>query len=205
MIRAGLFATLCLASLASVQVALAQQGEISVSPLPDIGEPGQFEGDLGDLGLEPGMGLQETQNDEFGFIDQQILDQNGVIIQVDPNGQEGVALIQAPNLRGREEVQAVRAANGPSAQLRALDKTLAQPSDFEMAVGETVIYGRVAIRMLECRYPVDNPASDAFAHLQIADLEGRMLFDGWMIASSPALMALEHPRYDVWVLGCSTS
>ena len=28
------------------------------------------------------------------------------------------------------------------------------------------------------------------------------LFSGWMLASSPALNALEHPVYDVWVLDC---
>ncbi|MEM8579848.1 MAG: DUF2155 domain-containing protein, partial [Pseudomonadota bacterium] len=28
------------------------------------------------------------------------------------------------------------------------------------------------------------------------------LFEGWMLASSPALMALDHPRYDVWVTAC---
>ena len=27
-------------------------------------------------------------------------------------------------------------------------------------------------------------------------------FHGWMIASSPALSALEHSRYDVWVIRC---
>jgi hypothetical protein len=80
---------------------------------------------------------------------------------------------------------------------------LGRPTDIEMAVGETVIYGRIAIQLLECRYPAEDPASDAFVHLEILDLEGNALFDGWMIASSPALNALEHPRYDVWVLGCA--
>jgi hypothetical protein len=28
------------------------------------------------------------------------------------------------------------------------------------------------------------------------------LFSGWMFASSPALSALEHPVYDVWVIDC---
>ena len=86
--------------------------------------------------------------------------------------------------------------------LRALDRMLGQPTDVEMVVGDTVIYGRIAIRVLECRFPSDDPASDAYAHLEILDLPGNRLFDGWMIASSPALNALEHPRYDVWVLRC---
>ena len=31
------------------------------------------------------------------------------------------------------------------------------------------------------------------------------LFSGWMFASSPAVSALEHPVYDVWVTDCKTA
>lgn len=34
------------------------------------------------------------------------------------------------------------------------------------------------------------------------DLPDDMLFSGWMFASSPALNALQHPVYDVWVIDC---
>ena len=34
--------------------------------------------------------------------------------------------------------------------------------------------------------------------------EGENIFRGWMFASSPALNALEHPVYDVWVIDCKT-
>ena len=34
--------------------------------------------------------------------------------------------------------------------------------------------------------------------------EGESIFRGWMFASSPALNALEHPVYDVWVIDCKT-
>jgi len=34
--------------------------------------------------------------------------------------------------------------------------------------------------------------------------EGVNIFRGWMFASSPALNALEHPVYDVWVIDCKT-
>lgn len=206
----GVCTLMTLTALALGQAAEAQSGgQIDVTPLPGLGEPGQTEGDLSGFAVEidPEMGLQSTGpgNSDNGFIVPREVDENGVLIQIDPGGQEGVALIQAPNPRREEEVMALAAASAPVAVLRGLDKTLAVPTDFEMAVGETVVFGRVAIRMLDCRYPVDNPSSDAFAHLQIADLSGRTLFDGWMIASSPALMALEHPRYDVWVLRCRTS
>lgn len=91
---------------------------------------------------------------------------------------------------------------GTVVALRALDKLLGQPTDIEAAIGETLVFGRIAIRVLECRFPATDPEADAYAHLEILDLQGQTLFDGWMIASSPAINALEHPRYDVWVLGC---
>lgn len=92
---------------------------------------------------------------------------------------------------------------GATVSLRALDKMLGQPTDIELSMGQTVVFGRIAIRAVECRYPSGDPSGDAFAHLEVLDLEGETLFDGWMVASSPALNALEHSRYDVWVLGCS--
>ena len=33
--------------------------------------------------------------------------------------------------------------------------------------------------------------------------DGQTVFSGWMFASSPALSALEHPVYDVWVVDCA--
>lgn len=87
--------------------------------------------------------------------------------------------------------------------VRALDKMLGRPTDIDLGMGETVLFGRLAIRAVECRYPVEDPSSDAFAHLEILTDAGDTIFDGWMVASSPALVALEHPRYDVWVLRCS--
>ncbi len=118
---------------------------------------------------------------------------------------DGVRLEQRPNPNATTSVSAPDVSAGDGALLRALDKTLGRPTDIEMSNGQTVVFGRVAIRLHECRYPIDNPSSDAFAHIEVLDLEGASLFDGWMVASSPALVALEHPRYDVWVLRCTTS
>ncbi|MEM8770610.1 MAG: DUF2155 domain-containing protein [Pseudomonadota bacterium] len=40
--------------------------------------------------------------------------------------------------------------------------------------------------------------------LEGAQAEGENIFRGWMFASAPALNALEHPVYDVWVIDCKT-
>lgn len=88
--------------------------------------------------------------------------------------------------------------------LRWLDKLTGETADIELALGQEAVSGRLSIRLDSCRYPTDNPASDAEAHLTISDSgTAAAVFAGWMVASSPALSALDHPRYDVWVLRCS--
>lgn len=104
------------------------------------------------------------------------------------------------------------AQNGPrtetaprGALLRGLDRTAGTSADFTLRPGETQVFGRLQVELQECRYPRSAPLADAFAHLTIFDtLEGRQVFSGWMVASSPALSALDHARYDVWVLRCNT-
>jgi len=87
--------------------------------------------------------------------------------------------------------------------LRVLDRLTGTVSDYGLAPGQKQVVGRLTLRLDECRYPVDSPLSDAFAHITILD-SGLIdpVFHGWMVASSPALSALDHPRYDVWVLRC---
>lgn len=91
----------------------------------------------------------------------------------------------------------------PGAMLRGLDKVSGRTTDLNLQVGEAVRYGRLDIRLGECRYPAGNPGSDAFAQMTITDLrQNATVFSGWMIASSPALSALDDARYDVWVMSC---
>lgn len=90
--------------------------------------------------------------------------------------------------------------------IRALDKTSGQTRDFEIPTGSSASIGNLQIVLADCRYPLGNPAGDAFAALEISETgKAGTLFSGWMIASAPALSALEHPRYDVWVMRCMTS
>ncbi|MEM7597272.1 MAG: DUF2155 domain-containing protein [Pseudomonadota bacterium] len=101
--------------------------------------------------------------------------------------------------------QAQNVSVGQGAVLRGLDKTNASVSDLDIANGGEVIFGTLSVRMTECRYPEGDAAADAYAYLVVRDTaRGRDIFSGWMLASSPALNALEHPRYDVWVLRCIT-
>lgn len=90
------------------------------------------------------------------------------------------------------------------ADLRFLDKLTSETGDVALSRGQSAKFGRLVVRLDSCRYPTGNPASDSQAHLTIFEETSEAeLFSGWMLASSPALSALDHPRYDVWVLTCS--
>jgi hypothetical protein len=104
---------------------------------------------------------------------------------------------------GAPAVFAQELREAPGAELRWLDKLTGASADVELVRGQSAQWGRLTIRLDACRYPADNPGAEAFAHVTILDSNATdPVFTGWMIATSPALSALDHPRYDVWVLRC---
>lgn len=90
--------------------------------------------------------------------------------------------------------------------LRGLDTLNGVTQDIVVRVGEMVRFGHLEIIAESCRVPREAPNADAFAFLRIRDVrDPAPRFSGWMFASSPALSALDHPRYDVWVASCSNA
>ncbi len=92
--------------------------------------------------------------------------------------------------------------------VRALDKITARSRLIELPEGRPVRFGTLEIlaRHCESRPPEEEPETAAF--LEIWDNRGGRhdkIFSGWMLASSPALHALEHPVYDLWVIACKTA
>jgi len=98
------------------------------------------------------------------------------------------------------------ALEGGSALLQGLDKVTARISSFEAPIGADVRFGTLDIVVKRCvkAPPEESPESAAFIEIKEVRPEEapRVLFSGWMFASSPALSALEHPVYDVWVKDC---
>jgi hypothetical protein len=92
---------------------------------------------------------------------------------------------------------------GAGAVIRALDKVSGDVTGVSLRSGEVTNYGLIEIALGECRYPRGNPSGDAYAWIEVrTPSRGTTDFQGWMIASSPALNALDHARYDVWVIRC---
>ena len=127
------------------------------------------------------------------------------LTQVDDDGAIGPLdefLVPIPDV----PADAVRALQGQGAELRGLDKVSGDVFEFKLGLGDTAQLGRIEVTLAECRYPEDNPSGEAYAWLSVTGEGGtNVFFDGWMIASSPALSALDHSRYDVWVIRCTTA
>ena len=79
-------------------------------------------------------------------------------------------------------------------------------SVINVPVDGEVKFGSLSIVVRSCQTRPEEETPDNFAFVDITDtnLQGEELniFKGWMISSSPATHAVEHPIYDVWLLKC---
>lgn len=92
------------------------------------------------------------------------------------------------------------------AVLQTLDKVTGRVRTLEAPVDREVAFGALRIVARTCRKrPPEEPPESA-AYLEIAERQqGEQLqsvFRGWMFASAPAVSALDHAVYDIWVLDC---
>jgi hypothetical protein len=95
------------------------------------------------------------------------------------------------------------------AQLRVLDKVTARVEALEVPVDQTLKFGTLLITVRACRVTPPEETPEAAAFVEVSEMKPNepesQRFKGWMFASSPALSALEHPIYDLWVTGCKAS
>lgn len=96
---------------------------------------------------------------------------------------------------------------GKGAVLQGLDKVTARISTLEANVGETVTFGALAITVRRCQRSRPDQKLERAAFLEVdntdpATKQKKRIFSGWMFMSNPAISALEHPVYDVWVKDC---
>ena len=106
--------------------------------------------------------------------------------------------------------QAIERLDMDVAVLRVLNKTTARIETLRAPRDAMVAFGTLTMTVRACRKNPPEERPEAVAFLEIDDqppgAEGRhQVFSGWMFASSPALSALDHAGYDVWVIDCSTS
>jgi len=198
-------------ALGATLAAAPLAAQIVVVPLDPIAPGAGFDNDgTGLIPTEPVTGFEPLPPDpgagwapiELDPIDPAAVDPWGPVSEGDP-------LVLEPLPPGSvvgQDVTTVEedaVTSGTGARLKGLDKLAGTVEEMTLQSGETAELGWLQITLGECRYPVDNPAGDAYAWLEIQE-EGATepVFRGWMIASSPGLNALDHARFDVWVLTC---
>jgi hypothetical protein len=71
---------------------------------------------------------------------------------------------------------------------------------------EPVRFGYLRITARTCTKTPPTELPEVTAFLEVQEVQPGVLpvlvFSGWMFASSPALSAMEHAVYDVWVIDC---
>jgi hypothetical protein len=101
---------------------------------------------------------------------------------------------------------AAQAIQNPLAVFAGLDKITGRITTFEIPVNEVRRFGALNVypRICNTRPPTEEPKTTSFVQVDEALQNGgtRRIFSGWMLAESPGLNAVEHPVYDVWLIGC---
>lgn len=93
-----------------------------------------------------------------------------------------------------------------SARIRILDKQTNRVEILTIKAKTKATSGALELNLNRCAGDLQGvPGQDA-AWLDVRDTANdATLFSGWMFSSAPQVAALDHPRYDVQVVGCGDS
>ncbi len=98
-------------------------------------------------------------------------------------------------------------AEATGALLQGLDKITAKTFAFEAPFNRPIRFGHLELVVRTCvaRLRAQAPERTAFVEIYEAKpgQEKVRVFSGWMFASAPSISGMEHPVYDVWVVGCA--
>ena len=91
-------------------------------------------------------------------------------------------------------------------EIQILDKITAKVKTLEVEVNNSIKFESLNIEIYACYKRPPEEIPENFVLLRIYDemsLEGiELIYQGWMISSSPATTPLEHPIYDLWLKDC---
>ena len=91
--------------------------------------------------------------------------------------------------------------------LLGLDKITAKTTSVKIKLGETKKFGLLQIKAIQCgKIDSINEPGEA-AYIQVKDIsdnnnEKIFVFNGWTFSSNPSLRPMDHPVYDLWLIGC---
>ncbi len=110
-------------------------------------------------------------------------------------------VLMAPSTAAAQRIE------NQTAVFAALDKVTARISRLEAPLGKQEAFAalKVTARVCYTRPPTEPPKTSAFVEVDEVALDGsqKRIFSGWMFAESPALNALEHAVFDIWLTDCA--
>jgi len=126
-----------------------------------------------------------------------------------PTFVKALALLPGLALVGLGTPAAAQPIANPVATLAGLDKITGRITRFDVYIDETVLFGALEITPRACynRPATETQRASAFLEVDQRSLTSvsTRIFTGWMFADSPALNAVDHAIYDVWLIECKTS
>ncbi len=170
-----------------------------------------------DLDKEERTFLERFTNPDPGKSDENALERDTNIPESVPEDAE--ENIREPLHQGPEEVQpstthnVIEKENTENTSLewiprdfvviKGLDKVTARVFSAHVRTNQKVRFGtlEIYVRKIFEKPPEESPEKISF--IEIYDKppgkQQNLVFSGWMFASNPALSALEHPVYDIWI------
>jgi hypothetical protein len=132
---------------------------------------------------------------------QQAAAPNGVTKRTETPAAPPAAIAQVP--------ENLPPSGGTALMLRGLDKVTGHATEILAPIGKPVHYATLTVTARFCYSTPASETPETTAFVQIddhrPDQAERKVFSGWMYASSPALNPMDHPTYDVWVIGCNNN
>ena len=92
------------------------------------------------------------------------------------------------------------------ANFKLLDKISNKLAEKSIQVDDSDIMGTLNIKVYSCFTEPPNEIPEDYVLIDVKDNfqdKKKSIYTGWMISSSPDVTPLEHPIYDLWLLGCS--
>ncbi len=92
------------------------------------------------------------------------------------------------------------------ANFKLLDKISNRLYEKSISVNSSDLLGTLNIKVLSCFTEPPNKIPEDYVLIDVKDNfkdKYQSIYKGWMISSSPDVTPLEHPIYDLWLLGCS--
>ena len=92
------------------------------------------------------------------------------------------------------------------ANFKLLDKISNKLVEKSIRVNESDFIETLNIKVYSCLTEPPNEIQEDYVLIDVKDNfheQKISIYRGWMISSSPDVTPLEHPIYDLWLLGCS--